>query len=173
MWRPYNVLKNNRLTVLFAILGLTCPPTLAIADIQSTTSSDLMAEIEFLEDMYPKRPGVFDLKSIEEAAFSTYLSSYAVCEGWEFKEYRDFVAIYEMELQPFIPADSSPRISLSEDSYKRKVDGGCEINEDAKAIVESIFGNVESYYLNVKNQAEILDAIQERKIEMLRRTLDQ
>lgn len=162
------------LTFLFLWpLGLISAPGKLIADMQDATSSDIMAEIEFLEGMYPERPEALRITNLQESAFLNYLSSYAICKGWEYMKYEEFVATYESELQKFVPADRTLRITLFEDSYKARVESGCEINDDAKNIVEGIFGDVATYYTRIKVQAQILEAIEKRTAEMLRRTLGQ
>lgn len=158
-------------TIILVALGLTCSPTIVIADIQDANSSDIMAEIDFLERIFPDRPQIEQIRNTEENALLNYLSSYAICEGWDYKEYDEFVSSYERELLPFVRSGRTLRISLTETSYEARVENGCEINDDAKSIFEGIFGSVEGYYTSLKNRELILEAIDERKNEMLRRTL--
>jgi len=165
-------MEHHFLTRLAIALCLTLFPTLSPADLKRNSSSDIMAEISFLESILPgPPPGVSQIGNSEELAFLNYLSSYAICEGWDFEQYIEFVETYEQELQSRTPVDRTLMIRLLKRSYEIRAEDGCVIDERAKRVVESFYGEVGTYFLALKRRAPVVEAIAARHAEMLRRTL--
>jgi len=127
-----NSAMRNLSLISFA-LGLVLFPSVVTSDIRDIDSSDIMAEIEFLERRLTDGPQVEQITNTKENAILNYLSSYAICEGWDYGEYDAFVSVYERELQPF--SGRELRISLLQTSYEARYENGCAINEEAKAVL--------------------------------------
>lgn len=164
-------MEKNLLARLLIVLCLTSFPTLSQADLKGTSSSDIMAEVAFLESFLAQPPQNVRIGNSDERAFLDFLSSYAICEGWGFEEYTEFVAAYERELQPFVPAGRTLHIRLLEPSYEARAENVCQVDGAAKLVVEGFFGDTGRYFLGLKRRVLILEAIDARSNEMLRRTL--
>jgi hypothetical protein len=139
-------------------------------DLKNISSSDIMAEIDFLNRIMPGQVHV-RIGSSEERAFLNYFSSYAICQGWDFEEYSEFMDTFEGEIQSFFPSDRMAYIRLLKRSYEARAENSCQIDDEAKGVVASLFGEADSYILNLRRKAQIIEAIGARSNEMLRRTL--
>lgn len=164
-------MKNNFLIWLLTILCAISVPAMTEADIKSTPSSDIVAEVDFLRSILPKLPQNVRFGNSDERAILNFLASYAICEGWYFSEYNDLVVTFERELQTFVPAGQTFYIGLSERSYKARAEKGCQVDETANRAVEQIVGDVGDYFWGLKRRGLILEAIAKRRNELLRRTL--
>lgn len=152
-------------------LSLTCSPALASAnDLRSTSSSDIMAEIEFLERILPDPPPNIRVTNQDEQSILDFLASYAICESWDYDEYTDVASSFKRMLQPFA-GSRDLYITLFENSYLARADNGCNIDQEDRHVFENIFGDVERLNLSIQRQDKIKNAIRERRKEMVRRTL--
>ena len=164
-------MKYKLLLKILIVLCLNSTYAQSEVDLKSASSNDIMAEIMFLKSILPQPPKKNRLGNSDENAFLNFLSSYAICEGWDFEEYIDFVGIYEREIQKFVPSGRTLNIKLSERSYYARAENGCQVSAPAELAVEDFFGETRAYYLGWKKRDQIQRAINARINEMHERTL--
>lgn len=162
---------KRTLTVLRLLVILCFTPVVALSqtDLKNISSSDIIAEVDFLNSIMPQMPMV-RLANPEERAFLDYFSSYGICQGWDFEEYSKFVSTFEEEFRDLF-AGRPFYIKLSKTSYESTAENGCQVNDKAKQVVEDVFGDFERYLENMQIKGRIIEAIDARSKEMLRRTI--
>ena len=153
--------------MIFRIFGpilLTATPLAAEPNLQDMRSSDILAEIDFLSETLPEKPNLpIPSDTTTLRGVSNYLTSESICREFSYQEYVSLVENFKgVSMQP-----------LFERSYNARFNDGCSIDLDNKNIFNELMGNFDEYQEALQKRKHIVDALEIRKQEMMRRTISQ
>jgi hypothetical protein len=162
-----NMLSVLSVVIVAVAVALSASVAHSQPDLREMSSSDIMAELEFLESTFPSLPEILGRLSTDEVrAFQNTLAAWSICESLDYSSYASYVTPYEDLF------DFATPVALGKRSYEARASSGCP-EEDAseQAIILRHFESIETYVNLLPLRETFREAIEARHQEMLRRTL--